>query len=72
MNMLLMGILGVVLAIVVIFFYLLMGNSFLRIIVEMTIAVGLAYGFLLLGVSEFMAYIAAGLTLAMIFFVRMS
>ena len=72
MNMLLIGILGMVLAVVVMLFYIILGNSFLRILVEMSLAVGLAYLFMLWGLSEFMSYIAAGLSLAMIFFIKSS
>jgi len=70
MGPLLMGILAAVLGFMLFFFYMLLGRSFLRVFTELVLAVGLAYLFMVLGWSTFMAYLAAGLSVAMIYFIK--
>ena len=72
MDGVLLGILGGVFVFVLIFFYFLFGKSLLRLFVELSLAVGLAYIFMITGVSEFMAYLALGLTVSLMFFMKAS
>lgn len=72
MNAVLLGILGGVFVTLLIFFYFLFGKSFLQFFVELCLAVGIAYIFMITGLSEIMAYLALGLTVSLIFFVKIS
>ena len=72
MSPLLMGILAAILGFIVFFFYMLLGKSFLRVFVELLLAVGVAYFFMIMGWSTLMAYLAAGFSVAMIFFIKSS
>ena len=70
MSPLLIGILAAVLGLVVFFYYAIFGKSFMRVLVELAIGVGLAFLFKWLGWSSFMAYLAAGITIVLLFFIK--
>ncbi|HDR53471.1 MAG TPA: hypothetical protein ENN60_02245 [archaeon] len=70
MHPVLMGVIITALAFIILVYWMLFREGFIRLLAELLLAFGLAYLFKILGLSTFMAYLAAGLTLAALFFVR--